>query len=109
MAPWTLTRWDDGEPVVLADEVRDDLVALGDGTNRLELACVGSTITAIVNGEAALAVEDDTYASGGFFIGAGVESGRGRHRRSPLGQPRGHQRRGVATTPVGIERSSACT
>lgn len=70
-----LTRWDDGEPVVLAEEIRDDLVALGDGVNRLELACVGSTITAIVNGEQALAVEDDTYASGGFFIGAGVEAG----------------------------------
>jgi hypothetical protein len=69
-----LTRWDDGEPVVLAAQIPENLKT-GDATNRLELACVGSTITAIVNGEQVLTVEDETYASGSFFIGAGVEPG----------------------------------
>ena len=79
LRPWDgsleLTRWDDGEPVVLASQIPQNTEDLTNSTNRLELACVGSTITAIVNGEQALTVDDDTYASGGFFIGAGVESG----------------------------------
>ena len=80
LQPWdgslTLTRWDNGEPVVLAGHIPQNEVATGNDVFRLELACVGSTISAIVNGEQVLSVEDDTYTSGGFFIGAGVEAGQ---------------------------------
>jgi len=61
--------------VLLAEAIRDDLVQLDDGTNRIELACVGTTIAATVNGETVLSIDDTTYAAGGFFLGAGVAAG----------------------------------
>lgn len=70
-----LTRWNEGEPTTLEETVREDLVALGEGTNRMELACIGATIVATVNAEAVFTIDDDTYLDGGFFLGAGVTEG----------------------------------
>jgi hypothetical protein len=48
----------------------------GNATNRLELVCVGNTISLAVNGRRVASVEDDTYRMGWVDIGAGVFSER---------------------------------
>lgn len=47
----------------------------GDAVNRLELSCVGNTITASVNGTSVGTAIDDVYAEGGMRIHAGVTVG----------------------------------
>lgn len=71
----SITRWDSGEETVLAEDTRDDVVNLDNDSNHVELSCVGDTITASVNGEEVLSVEDDTYDSGRFILAAGVYTG----------------------------------
>jgi hypothetical protein len=52
-------------------------IRLGNQANHLELSCAGSTISVIVNGEVAAAVEDSTHAEGWFWIGGIVDNGLG--------------------------------
>ena len=66
----------DGEDIeVLADEDGFEGVNPDDETNRLELACIGETITATINGEEVAEVEDDSYAEGAVYLGAGTYAG----------------------------------
>ena len=66
-----LDLWDAGELTTL-DSATLDEIEPGDGTNRLELSCVGETISARVNGALVGSVEDDTLDRGVFYIGAGT-------------------------------------
>jgi len=46
--------------------------------NRIELTCVGATITASINGTQVAAVQDITYATGRHFIGVNGAGSTGR-------------------------------
>ena len=45
----------------------------GGATNRLELTCAGTRITAMINGEPVASVPDSTYREGRWWIGVGFE------------------------------------
>ena len=49
-------------------------VNIGNGNNRIEIRCVGNTITGIVNGQQVISAQDSTYTTGAAFIGAGKSS-----------------------------------
>ena len=46
-------------------------IARHTATNRIELICTSSTITASINGSRVALVQDTTHKSGSFWIGAG--------------------------------------
>ena len=63
----------------------DNMVSLGAATdvaaanagsdnNRLEIRCVGNTITGLINGQQVLTAQDATYSSGDVFIGTGKDA-----------------------------------
>jgi hypothetical protein len=49
-----------------------DLINLGDGSNHVQLDCVGTTLTLYVNGVQVVSVEDDSHASGDVGLYAGT-------------------------------------
>ena len=46
-------------------------IARGTATNRIELSCAGSTITASINGTQVASIQGTTHKSGSLWIGAG--------------------------------------
>jgi hypothetical protein len=64
------------QPINLAPRQMHGSIRRGNNPNRLELSCVGSTITGRVNGEEVAKVEDRTYPAGGVWIGVGAYSSR---------------------------------
>ena len=56
----------------LYEEIRPDVVHLAQETNRIELACFGNRIEAIVNRTVVASVEDDTHAVGSVYLAAGT-------------------------------------
>lgn len=58
----------------LATVTDTSAVNIGSGNNRVEIKCVGSTITSIVNGQQLITAQDTTYTFGSTFIGAGKSS-----------------------------------
>jgi serine/threonine protein kinase len=70
-----LSRWDDGTQRVLS-EVRDNAaISPGNGTNRLELRCAGTKISAFVNGQMLASADDMTLNRGDQGLGAGTFAG----------------------------------
>jgi hypothetical protein len=62
----------DGDAVALVEPVTSEAFLPPTEQNRLELSCVGSTIKATVNGQVVATVEDEGYAGGYLFVGAGT-------------------------------------
>jgi len=54
--------------VLVADWQPSASILRGNETNRVELRCAGSTISAAVNGVQVVSVSDSTYQTGGFAI-----------------------------------------
>lgn len=68
---------DAGGEVLLTDVVVPASIRPGNRTNRLELSCIGSTITARVNDVEVLSVTDDRFQQGHFNAGIGLFSSSG--------------------------------
>ncbi len=68
----SLDSWVDGERTPLYEEIRPDVVNLGQETNRIELACFGNRIEAIINRTVVASVEDDTHTVGSVYLAAGT-------------------------------------
>lgn len=64
-----LQRNDRGGRVSLSGRQPSGAVNGGDAWNRLQLSCIGSTITAWVNGQQVASVEDTSYTSGQHAVG----------------------------------------
>jgi hypothetical protein len=64
-------RFDPDDSELLGSTSDTSVVTVGSGNNRIEIRCVGSTITGIVNGQQMLTAQDTTYPSGDSFIGTG--------------------------------------
>ena len=63
-----LQRRDAGTLIPISDVARSDTIRGGTAENRLELSCVGATISARVNGVELLSVQDSSYAEGGHSL-----------------------------------------
>lgn len=63
-----LMRWDNNTSVDLKG-LQSPVVHQGNARNRVELSCVGSTITARVNGVAVISVHDTHYTAGQLELG----------------------------------------
>jgi len=62
----------DPQNVTELDSVTDtSVVVTGNGNNHVEIRCIGSTITGIVNGQQLVTGKDANYLSGSTSIGAG--------------------------------------
>ncbi len=72
---YLLTRWDGGAPVVLASGSLP--TAIADQWFRAEFQCAGPRLTGLVNGVAAVSVEDATHQQGQMTLGAGVATDHG--------------------------------
>ncbi len=68
----SLDSWVDGERRTLYGEVRSDVVILAQETNRIELACFGNRIEAIINRTVVASVEDATHTVGSVYLAAGT-------------------------------------
>lgn len=66
-----LWRYDAQSAALLGQTNNTTAVNVGSGNNRIEIQCVGNTITGIANGQQLLTAQDLTYASGSSFIGTG--------------------------------------
>jgi hypothetical protein len=64
-----IERRDRGIPTPLVDWRVSNAVRPGTQVNQLELSCVGSTISAVINGESVASVEDATYPTGRMELG----------------------------------------
>jgi hypothetical protein len=60
----------DGAPVTLFDQRSVAAVRAGEAVNRLELRCVGSTITGTINGADVVSINDGAYSRGTHALGA---------------------------------------
>lgn len=66
-----LWRFDPDDAVNLGKMSGSPAVNLGSANNRIEIACQGSAITGIVNGQQVLTAQDATYTTGDVAIGTG--------------------------------------
>jgi hypothetical protein len=64
-----LYRYDAARPTLLAGPAASAAIQPGNARNRLELRCVGATITAVINGTEVATVADRTYTQGQFALG----------------------------------------
>jgi hypothetical protein len=69
---FTLIRMGEGGPVPLAEWQPSDTIASGERTNRIQLGCVGSTITGAINSVVVVSVDDDVYTDGELLFGANI-------------------------------------
>ena len=69
-----LVREDGGRDTFLRSDRVSPAIHRGSQTNRLELTCAGSTITAAINGTVVASVQDSTYTTGPLVIGVGARS-----------------------------------
>ena len=70
----SLARLDNGVELPLGERTLPALSG-SESHNAIELSCVGSTISASINGAEAAVAHDATYTQGGFVIGGGADSG----------------------------------
>jgi hypothetical protein len=63
-----LVRYDTGEPSSTAPRQFSAAIRPDNAWNRLDLSCIGSTITASANGVELGTMQDDTHKRGSFFI-----------------------------------------
>ena len=68
-----LIRMDEDEGYALTSWQQSPAIKRGEQTNRLELSCAGSTISASANGELLATVQDSTYPDGFIWFGVGSE------------------------------------
>lgn len=68
----TLWRGEGEEQTEIAGPLAAPSIRSLDHTNRIELSCAGETIAARINGEEVVAVEDDRFAEGMLYVGAGL-------------------------------------
>lgn len=66
-----LFRREGGVNHTLADWQPSPAIHSGHETNRVELTCVGTTISASINGTIVASVEDDTFQTGAHYLQAG--------------------------------------
>jgi|GEM_PF-4255118 len=69
---FVLAREDQGHYVSLVGPQTTPAILRGTATNRLELSCIGTRITARINGVQVATIEDATYATGQFGLEAGM-------------------------------------
>ncbi len=99
-----LARWRSGVESRLAGGA-SPLIRRGLESNRLEIACTGSTIAAIINGQPAASVTDTALTEGELFFGAGAYAGESltldaRFDRYVLTRPGGEPAPSPAPTPA---------
>jgi hypothetical protein len=71
---FSLSRLDAGTSASLVPRRSSTAIQRDTATNRLELECRGSSITARINGVDVATVQDSTYREGGILIGVGYTS-----------------------------------
>ncbi|HYU18842.1 MAG TPA: serine/threonine-protein kinase, partial [Chloroflexota bacterium] len=67
---YTLERWDNGKETTIVPWQASAAIKRGTQTNRLELSCAGTAITAAANGAQLASVQDSTYSQGALLIAA---------------------------------------
>lgn len=67
-----LIRWDGAQQVELAAERLPRIVQPATSVNRLDLSCMGSTISAAINGTPVASRQDDRHKSGNWYVAAGI-------------------------------------
>jgi hypothetical protein len=70
-----LVRFGDDTSEVLVDWRTAAAIGPGETTNRIELSCVGSTISVTINGVELASVQDSTYLQGSAWVGIGGPPG----------------------------------
>jgi hypothetical protein len=68
---FVLARWDNDAEVLLIPWQVTPAIREGEQTNRLQLSCMASTISASINDSQVALVQDSTYREGWMWIGAG--------------------------------------
>jgi uncharacterized delta-60 repeat protein len=68
---YTLALWVQGQETIL-DEGASPAIRTGNQVNHIELSCIGTTISARVNGVTVTSVKDTTHGQGRLWIGTGV-------------------------------------
>lgn len=68
---FTILRWDEYQRVALVPTHSSDAIRPDIGWNLVELSCVGSSISAMANGELLASVRDTLYTRGAFVLGTG--------------------------------------
>jgi hypothetical protein len=71
---YRLVREDGTRDVFLRRDSTSPAIRRGNDSNRIEITCSGTTITAVINGTAVATVQDSTYASGSLVIGVGARA-----------------------------------
>jgi predicted lipoprotein with Yx(FWY)xxD motif len=69
---YRLVREDGARDHFLRSDRRSTAIRSGTMTNRLELTCSGTTITAVINGVEVARIQDSTYREGPWTFGAGA-------------------------------------
>ena len=101
-----LSRFDRGEHVALLTR-GEAAIRRGGASNRLELTCVGSTISARINGVEAGAVDDRTYREGFAWIGVGGRASAATARFDNLVVTHGAPARQATLTPTPSQQPAA--
>ncbi len=66
---------DGGNATALVAPVDASTLLRNQVTNRIELSCIGSTISGRINGTEEVSAQDSAYRQGGLFIAAGADAG----------------------------------
>ena len=75
-----ISRVDAGTSVPLVSPVDATALLRNQVTNRIELSCVGPSISGRINGTEVAAAQDGAYRQGGLLIAAGADANRHHHR-----------------------------
>jgi hypothetical protein len=67
-----LRRVDGGQSMGLVDWTQHPAIRGGPVSNRLEIRCIGSTISVAVNGAEVISFQDEQYQAGWWSLGAGT-------------------------------------
>ena len=70
-----ISRVDGGNATALVAPVDASALLRNQVTNRIELSCIGSTISGRINGTEVVSAQDSAYRQGGLFIAAGADAG----------------------------------
>jgi hypothetical protein len=71
---YRLVREDGTRDVFLRRDSTSPAIRRGNDSNRIEITCSGTTISAAINGTVVATVQDSTYASGALVIGVGARA-----------------------------------
>jgi hypothetical protein len=66
---FAIVRWDNDTQQNLVEPRRSSAIRSGNDSNRLELRCAGSSISALVNGVIVASVQDSKYVMGHVLVG----------------------------------------